>query len=318
MSLTPKQTQTLQDLRNESFNDIQSNEVSSLLNAVFNKNQSKEIKKDVIKGGVEWFIKSSKIKNKNMDDLNKILMLKVKKLASNKSDITTKQMRAEERELFAEVKPTIKSVEDFNEEGKYDEEEDKKDKKEKVTADVVPRGNNQPRLPPPTAAMGGVDYEFARQIAEQRAEQNRREINAQDDTAVDTIGNYIDFGSDYYKKNKATINKVLLSLTPEKLKDGSYLTDIASLAYPEIAIFQKAIKTAGLGFNKEDNALFEKFLSRDSEVSNQIPMGDRLQIVMKMLINPDQVGVLVRTRGEQMADDVSNWWNKVKGEGRLF
>lgn len=315
MSLTPKQQQTLQDLRNEAFSKIQSNELSSLLNSVFNKNQSREIKKEVIKGGVEWFIKSPKIKNKDMNDLNKILMLKVKKLASNKSDVTTKQMRAEERELFAEVKPTIKSYEEFNEEEKNDKDDDEE---EKVAADVIPRNINQPRLPAAAVPSGmtSADYRAAQMMADARAEQNAREINTQDDTAMDTLGKYIDFGSDYYKENKQTINKVMAALTPKKLKDGSYFTEITSLAYPEIAVFQKAINTVGLDFTAEDSALFEKFLSKDSNVSNEIPMGDRLGIVMKMLINPDQIGVLIKTRGDQMADDLGAWVKKVKGENR--
>ena len=47
MPLTPKQVQTLQDLRNKRYKAIKMNELSSVLNASFNKDEPKEVKKEM-------------------------------------------------------------------------------------------------------------------------------------------------------------------------------------------------------------------------------------------------------------------------------
>ena len=89
MPLTSKQQKTLDDIANKNYDKIKMNEISSALNGAFNKGEPTEIKKKIIKGGVEWFINNPKSKVKDKDAINKILISKIKKLAT--SDKTTKE-----------------------------------------------------------------------------------------------------------------------------------------------------------------------------------------------------------------------------------
>jgi hypothetical protein len=311
MPLTPKQLKTLDELANRNWDKIKMNEISSVVNGVFNKEEPADVKKKAIKGSVEWFINNSKSKIKDKASINKIIISKIKRLASSDSDKTTKQMRAEEKELFNEVKDSIKSVDDKDEEEKYDDDEGPDEKAKAPAPPVVVAP-----APAPAPAPAQPDYEMMEMMADMRAEQNAREINAEGDSYLDTLGKYIDTGSQFYKDNKKTINKALGALTPKKIQDGSYLTELAGLAVPEIEVFQKVIKAVGLGFSKEDSAKFEKMLSRDKDDWKDISYDESIEILMKMMINPDQVGVLVKTRAGQVADDAKAWWKKIKGEDR--
>jgi hypothetical protein len=310
MPLTAKQSKTLDEIANQNWNKIKMNEISSLVNGVFNKDEPADIKKKAIKGGVEWFINNPKSEVKDKAAINKILISKIKKLAT--SNKTTKEMRQEEKELFNEVKDKIKGVADDEEEEKYDDEPDEKKGKAQQPAPPVVVA----QAPVPAPAPAQPDYEMMEMIANMRAEQNAKEINQEGESYLDTLGKYIDSGSQFYKDNKKTINKALGALTPEKIKNGSYLTELASLAYPEIEVFQQVIKEVGLGFTKEDSAKFEKMLSRDPDDWKNISYDETIQIIMKMMINPDQVGVLLQTRAGQVADDAKAWWKKIKGEDR--
>ncbi len=310
MSLTPKQQKTLDQIANRNWDNIKMNEISSVINGVFNKDEPAEIKKKAIKGSVEWFINNPKSKVKDKKAINKIIVSKIKRLASSDSDKTTKQMRAEEKELFGEVEKFIKTIPDDEEEEKHDGDDEKKDKGKAPTPPVVVA--QAPAQPAPAQP----DYEMMAKMAEMRAEQNAEELNKEGDTYLDTLGKYLDTSSQFYKDNKKTINKALGALTPQKIQDGSYLTELAGLAAPEIEIFQKVIKAVGLGFSKEDSAKFEKMLSRDKSTQEEVPYDESIELILKMFINPDQVGVLVKTRAGQIADDAKAWWKKIKGEDR--
>jgi hypothetical protein len=308
MPLTAKQQKTLEELKSRNYDKIKMNEISSVLNGAFNKNEPTEIKKEIIKGGVEWFINNPKSEVKDKAAINKILISKIKKLAT--SDKTTKEMRAEEKELFNEIKSRIKGVDDDDEEKKYDDDDDETKGKAPPPPVVVAQA------PAPAPAPAQPDYEMMEMMADMRAEQRAEQINTEGGSYLDTLSKYIDTGSQFYKDNKKTINKALGALTPAKIKDGSYLTELAGLAYPEIEVFQKVIKEVGLGFTAEDSAKFEKMLSRDPDAMADVPYDESIQILLKMMINPDQVGVLIKTRAGQIADDTKAWWKKIKGEDR--
>jgi len=308
MPLTSKQQKTLDELRNNNYDKIKMNEISSTLNGAFNKDEPAEVKKEIIKGGVEWFIQNPKSKVKDKSAINKILISKIKKLASSSSEKTTKEMRAEERELFNNVKDKIKG--DSEEE---EEEEEKKEEKE-GKAPVAPVAPTI--VAPAQLAPAQPDYEMMKMMADATADQRAEEINEEGESYLDTLSQYIDTGSQFYKDNKKTINKALGALKPQKIQDGSYLTELASLAYPEIEVFQKVIKEVGLGFSKDDSEKFAKMLSRDKDVQEEVSYDDTVKLVMKMMINPDQVGVLIQTKAGQAADDAKAWWKKIKGEDR--
>ncbi len=309
MPLTAKQQKTLDDLRRGNYTSIKLNELSSLLNGAFNKDESDEIKKDIIKGGVEWHLKT-KSKVKDIFAINKILVSKIKKLATG--DKSTKEMRAEERKLFKEVEDKIKTAGDMEKE----EEEKHDDDTAKAPAPALPA----PALPTPAPAqegMGAVDYRVAELMAEERAEQRRQEIDTQDNSFLDVIDKYIDTGSQYYKDNKKTINKVLGAFKKKNIEDGSYLTKLAAIEFPEIEVFQKVIKDVGLGFSKEEKKKFERMLSRDKDIAGSVDSKEAMELMFKMFINPDQLGVLIKTRGQQMGDDIKDWYKKITGQPRV-
>lgn len=307
-SLTPKQQKTLDELRNKNYDNIKMNEISSALNGAFNKDQSAEIKKEIITGGIKWFLNNPKSKVKDKSAINKILISKIKRLASSDSDKTTKQMRAEERELFQEVKNKI--IDEKDEEEKHDDKDDKDDELPLDTS----------AAPPPAAPVRAPQDEVVRLQAEalaRIAEQDEapaQQVVEDDRSALD----YINSGSQFYQDNKKVINKALAALTPKKIEDGSYLTELASLSYPEIQIFQKTIKDMGLGFSNDDKAKFEAIFGTSDKARAKISSDDKLRLIMKGLINPDQYGVLLRKLGENVAEDAKGWWEKVTtGKERL-
>ena len=313
MPLTPKQLDTLEKLRNESYKAIQMNEISSVLNASFNKDEPKEIKKEIVKGAVEWFLSNPKSKIKDKAAINKILKSKIKKLASSKSEKTTKEMRAEESEIFNEVKDEIKSAEKMEkeEEEKHDGEPDEK----KPTSSALSMTNQAP--PPARPAQDEVARLQAEALAK-IAEQGEAQQEPDDGGIMGGIQDYIDTGSQFYKDNKKTINKVLGALTPKKLEDGSYLTELIGLEVPEIEVFQKVIKAVGLGFTEEDKKLYEKMLSTSEKTRNSVSNEDKLRLALKGIINPDQMGVLLKKTGEIFVEEAKGWWQKLTtGKERL-
>ena len=308
MPLTKKQEATLDALRNKTYSDILVRDLTSAINAAFAKNESRELKKELIKGGIEWYINNPKSKVKDPALINKIIVSKIK----------TKDSKNEEREIFSEINKEM---------GGQEEEEEKHDDGE---ADGVPPSAAVQAAAAAQAAqaqqqqgggggqgMGSVDYRVAEMMADRDADENRRVIDTQDDSFMDTMGKYIDTGSQYYKDNKKSIQKVLAAFSKKNIDDGSYLTKIAALEFPEIEIFQQVINTVGLGFSADDKAKFQKMLSGDLDVANEVSTQDSLELTLKMLINPDQLGILIKTRGEQMGNDIKEWYKKITGQPRV-
>ncbi len=305
-NLTPKQLKTLDDLKKGNYSSIKMNELSSVLNGAFNKDQPAEIKKEIIKGGVEWFIQSPKSKVKDKSAINKILISKIKKLAS--SDKTTKEMRTEEKELFNEVKDEIKGVEvmEKDEEEKHDGD----DKSPSAPSSALSMTNQAPP-PAPTAEQDEIARLQAEALQRIAEGQTVERLPADDDRMFGAIRDYIDIGGDYYNKNKKTIDKVIGALKPEKLQDGSYLTELASMEFPEIKTFQEAIKIVGLDFTDADKRMYEDMLSTSEKRRNSVSDEDKLRLTLKQILNPDQLGVLVRKGGEALVQGAKDWWTKV-------
>lgn len=125
-------------------------------------------------------------------------------------------------------------------------------------------------------------------------------------------------GSKAYKENQATVDKLKKALTKQKLDDGSWFTSIASMEVPELEILQQVVNFTPLGFSKKDKDNFGKMLSRDPSEMNSISTADGLKLVGKMLVNPDSIGTLLKTRGEQLSGDakegLDKFWRKVTGQ----
>ena len=321
--LTIKQKSTLDILKRKNYKDPKLNEVTSLVNAAFNKDQPDEIKKEVIKSAVAWFANNPQGAGKSKDEINELVLSKIKKLATNKADTTTKKMREEERKLFDEVKGQIDQTPFEGEPdpalqqvpvvfpGQQPQQQSRLVMTNQAQPPVPAEQDEAGRQPTAQDEIVRLQAEALARIAEQGQQQP-----AESESYLDVLGKYIDTGSQFYKDNKKTINKGLAALTPKKIQDGSYLTELAGLAAPEIEVFQKVIKAAGLGFSKEDSASFEKMLSRDPDVMAEVPYDEAIGLVFKMMLNPDQVGVLIKTRAGQIADDTKAWWKKITGQDR--
>lgn len=122
------------------------------------------------------------------------------------------------------------------------------------------------------------------------------------------LSKYVDAGSDFYKENQKTINKVLAALQQKNFDDGSYLTKLAAIEYPEIEIFQKIIKGVGLGFTNKDKQLYEDMLSPSKKKRDSVSQEDRVRLTFKSIINPDQIGVLLKKGGEGLIQGAKDWW----------
>jgi len=125
-------------------------------------------------------------------------------------------------------------------------------------------------------------------------------------------------GSKVYKENKETIDKLKNALSKENLDSGAWFTEIASMEVPELKVLQQVVNYTPLGFSDKDKDNFAKMLSRDPDQMNSVSTSDALKTVGKMLVNPDEIGVLLKTRAEQISADaqegLDKWWRKVTGQ----
>jgi hypothetical protein len=130
-------------------------------------------------------------------------------------------------------------------------------------------------------------------------------------------GSLFKTGSKTYTDNKAMIDKFKASITPEKMADGSWFTSLAAMEAPEIEILQKVINMTPLGLSTKDKSNLENLLSRDKTKSGSVSTSDGVKLILKTLINPDAVGTILKTRGEQISADAAEgldtWWRKATG-----
>ena len=299
VDLTSKQRNTLEKLKDGKINEIKSkSELTSVLNTAFNGDMSKETKKLIVKSYNSWLLGQPK-PPKSVAEANKIVRMSIKK--KGKSEKSRKEMMNEESDIFNEIKEEISPP---------------KEEEEKHDDDDKPKSTSRAPAPAPAAAPvpTPAQDETARLQAEalqKIAEQGQPTPDDDDGGLFDGVSKYIDTGSKFYKENKKTINKVLGALTPQKLEDGSYLTELAALEFPEIEVFQKVIKAVGLGFTDADKKMYEDMLSTSEKRRNSVSPEDKLRLTFKQLLNPDQLGVLVRKGGEALVQGAKDWWTKV-------
>ena len=300
VSLTKKQRDTLDKLRAGKINEIKTKrELSAVLNTAFNNDMSKETKKLIVKSYNTWLLNQPK-PPKSIAEANKKVRESISKKSTSKK--SRKEMMNEESEIFNEIKEQLAPPKE--EEEKHDD-----DDKPKSTS----RAPAPAPAPVPTPAQdetARLQAEALQKIAEQ-GQPTPTPDDKDDDRMFGAIRDYIDVGGDYYNKNKKTIDKVLGAFTKKKLEDGSYLTELASLEFPEIKTFQEAIKIVGLGFTDEDKRMYEDMLSTSEKRRNSVSPEDKLRLTFKQLLNPDQLGVLVKKGGEALVQEAKDWWEKV-------
>ena len=130
-------------------------------------------------------------------------------------------------------------------------------------------------------------------------------------------GSLFKIGTKAYTDNKALIDKFKASITPEKMANGSWFTSLAAMEAPEIEILQQVINMTPLGLSTKDKSNLENLLSRDKSKSGSVSTSDGVKLILKTLINPDAVGTILKTRGEQLSADAAEgldtWWRKATG-----
>ena len=133
-----------------------------------------------------------------------------------------------------------------------------------------------------------------------------------------SIFDYIDMGTDAYKKNKKSIDAVLAVMSEKNIADGTVLSKLATLQVPEIGIWSAITKSLGMGFSKTDNANLEKLISRDPNVTSELGTADTIQLVLKTLVSPDNASKLIQKRAGQVGEDISSGFSdflkKITGE----
>ena len=304
--LTPLQNIILEKLKQKKYNEVKLGQLTSLVNGVFNKDQSAMVKTDVIKYGVEWLINDPKTPKSSVEAYGERLIQKMRHRAG--SPTTTSGMKKEARIIFQQVKDEI-DITPAEDEEKHDDDDDKKDDKKDDKANQAPapvpamplsalQMTNEappPATPPPSDPSDDGDFEEISDPVSGRS-------------PFSHLSEYINSGTDFYKENKQTINKVLAALQQKNFDDGSYLTKLAALEYPEIEIFQQIVKGVGLGFDNNDKQLYENMLSPSKKLRDSVSEADRVRLTFKSIINPDQIGVLLKKGGEGLIQGAKDWW----------
>ena len=307
MSLTKKQTETLESLKSGKFDGVTQRDITSAINRAFN-NEVTDIQEPLIMGAVEWYLGNPTYKGKTVKEVNKIIQKKMTKTSASVNNVSAKDLRIQENEIFNKVVQ------------KLDIDGDAEQKDAEDTSQAPPA--QQSAAAAAAAAAEAVAERSGQRMAADASLDDAEDAEVEVEVVSDEnsmsklINKYIDTNSKFYKDNKKAINKVLGSITPKNIKDGSYLTKIAGLEFGEIELFQKVIKDVGLGFSEEDQKQFTKMMSRDKDVANSVNPDDALDLALKMLINPDQLGILIKTRGGQVADDIKDWYKKITGQPR--
>ena len=121
---------------------------------------------------------------------------------------------------------------------------------------------------------------------------------------------YFDTASDLFKENKPLIDKISSNLTPESIQNGSWLTGIASLAVPEIAIVQQLLNFTPLGISRQDQANLDKLSRREP---TGLSSGDETMLIIKAIVSPDQMGKKLTEIASSALGDVGNTISRAVG-----
>ena len=307
--LTPGELKYFDLIREGNFNRVSSKQLSQLVNSAFNNVETtEEMKKGVLKAGILWL--QNDRPNEPLDALNKNLVQRIKQKTGYKK--TTRELRGDERNLWVSVK---EDLEERREEQRADEDEQKHD------------GDDAPRrgpIPPARAAAAPMDATQAAAAAAAaqaalKGQEDEQQGEPESDGFRSMVSQYLDTGSDYYKKNQKKINQALKALQPKNFQDGSWLTKLVSLEFPAVGVLQEVSKVIpGVSFSKDDSSDWAKMLSNDPDVSTTVSPDRAMELMFKSLANPDQIGVLVSKTASAAASDVEDWWLKLTGQPRKF
>lgn len=304
--LTRKQNDTVSRLKSSSWGEIKPLDISLLLPKLLDSKKESEIL-------IPKIIDYEKIKNptKSIDWIVKVLDKKIKS--------------SDDKKVFEEV---IK-MGDYSSFPSIDKPTKKTGKKNNLK---IPTNDLSKFLNTTTVKKSGTDQQLNDKL-DSILKSNREQSGIQETPAfqgpgtklgdVDKVDNSIDFstlfktGSKAYTDNKALIDGFKKNLTKEKLADGSWLTGLASLSYPEIQIMQDVINMTPLGLSSKDKSNLENLLSKDKSKNSSVSTSDGIKIILKSLINPDSIGTILKTRGDQItadgAEGLDKWWRKATG-----
>ena len=313
--LTRGQKLTLERLNKNDFEPIKQADITRLLGKMLD---TESTAKEVVPKVIEY--EKTKFPSKSVSDIQKYLTKKIKakddrimfREVLSQGDYSSfpevsKGKKAQNAKMFTEELPQQPSSKTGKSNGSSSELNDLLDKllaggdPDSVEAEKKDT-TTQDRFSGPGRTVGG-DVVPSEPV--------------QPSTGLD-FSSFFKEGSKAYKENKATVEKLKKALTKQNLEDGSWFTSIASMEVPELEILQQVVNLTPLGFSKKDKDDFGKMLSRDPSQMNAISTTDGLKLVGKMLVNPDSIGTLLKTRGEQLSGDavegLDKWWRKATGQ----
>ena len=162
--------------------------------------------------------------------------------------------------------------------------------------DLLPGRRNRPRPQAPQAGRSHSD--LMDQLSENTPNRSIRDL--------------FNIGSQKYKDNKNLIDSVISSVDK---KDGSWLTTIASLEFPELQIIQSVMNMTPLGFTDADNINLQKIINNtEGEMSGS----EYASVMGKLLVNPDAMGRLIQGRVSEGMGEAKqaliDWGNKIAGK----
>jgi hypothetical protein len=292
--LTNKQQKTVSRLKSSSWNEIKPLDISLLIPKIINnKKESGEL--------IPKIVEYEKIKNptKSIQWIEKVLDKKLK-TKDDKKTLHEILLDGDYSSFPATDKPAKKKGLNANPitniTKKSGSDQQLNDKLDSILKSSVIK--ETPAFGGPGTKLSDVD----------------KEKNT--DTSID-FSTLFKTGNKSYTDNKALIDSFKKNLTKEKLADGSWLTGLASLSYPEIQILQDVINLTPLGLSSKDKANLENILSKDKSKADSVSTYDGIKTILKSFINPDAIGTILKTRGDQITADASEgldkWWRKATG-----
>jgi hypothetical protein len=130
----------------------------------------------------------------------------------------------------------------------------------------------------------------------------------------ETVSEFFDTSSNLYSKNKGLIDGVAKSMSAENIQSGAWLTDLASMAAPEIKIVSELMKFTPLGATPKDYIALENM--KQGKPSGLSDSEERM-LAFKSIVNPDLLGKGVeRVIGQistEVGDALSTTWGKITG-----
>ena len=306
--LTRKQNETVSRLKSSSWGEIKPLDISLLIPKIINNKKESEI---LIPKIVEY----EKIKNptKSIDWIVKVLDKKIK--SSDDKKMFEEVIKMGDYSSFPDVsKPSKKT-------GKKNNLKIPTNSIEKLFPTITKKSGTDQQLNDKLDSILKSNQKSSGEIKETPAFQGpgTKLSDVDKEQTVDSIdfSTLFKTGSKTYLDNKDLIDGFKKNLTKEKLENGSWLTGLASLTYPEIQIMQDVINMTPLGLSSKDKSNLENLLSKDKSKNSSVSTSDGVKTILKSLINPDAVGAILKTRGDQItadaAESLDSWWRKATG-----